>query len=116
MQLKRIDSGWDAWRRYKNGERIYTKIFGTDAHLCDHKWEFDDFINGHFKYYEGVELPKKTIEEFVAEFGRESLDKAIAEERYAVFNWLEMTTLDNFKFEINLNDAKLYIQNEKDML
>lgn len=49
--LKHID-GIEAYNSMRNGNKIYTKIFGLDLVLCKpEKWKFDDFTQGHFNFY-----------------------------------------------------------------
>lgn len=44
--------GWDAWKIFKDGVNVYTKVFGLDWKLCEvGKWNMDDFNSGHFRFY-----------------------------------------------------------------
>lgn len=45
-------SGWNAWKIFKDGVDVYTKVWGLDWKLCEAgKWNMNDFTCGHFKFY-----------------------------------------------------------------
>ncbi|AWL28957.1 hypothetical protein DJ533_10465 [Acinetobacter defluvii] len=115
MQLKPIRSGYDAYRRFKSGENVYTKIFGVDPVLCKQdKWGFDDFTCGHFTFYEGVEYEKISPKDFLEKTTKEDVEYFLGQEKNAIFGWLELKTTDGRLFELNINELNNLLKHSND--
>ena len=50
-EVQQVD-GWEAWKLFKEGAKVYTKVWGLDWQECTKdRWSLDDFICGVFNFY-----------------------------------------------------------------
>lgn len=50
-EVQQVDD-WKAWKLFKEGAKVYTKVWGLDWQECTKdKWSFDDFTCGSFNFY-----------------------------------------------------------------